>query len=101
MGRGRNTGNLIVTAHVYIYVSLELDLPTKHHHLVKLWENFLQLCHLGRAGLCLVWTCGGDSYGGVLAKEVLLFHRLGCYLVYWIIVDVGHWISQGSLHQSC
>ena len=43
MGRGRNAGNLVVTAHVYIGVFLELGLPTKHHHLVKLWENILWL----------------------------------------------------------
>ena len=43
MGRGRNTGDSDVTAHEYIGVYLELDLPTKWHHLVELWENLLLL----------------------------------------------------------
>ena len=43
MGKGRNTGNAAVTAHGYIGVYLELDLPTKWHHLVELWENLLLL----------------------------------------------------------
>ena len=43
MGRGRKTGNAAVIAHEYIGVYLELNLPTKWHHLVELWENLLWL----------------------------------------------------------
>ena len=43
MGRDRNTGNVVVTAHEHINVYLELNLPTKCHHLVELWENLLLL----------------------------------------------------------
>ena len=38
MSRGRNTGNVAVTAHEYIGVYLELHLPTKWHHLLEWWE---------------------------------------------------------------
>ena len=88
-------------AHGYIGVYWEFDLLTKCHHLVKLWEKNLWLCHPGRNDLCLVWTCGGDLYDAALAKEVLLLYGLSCYLVYWSVIDVGHWVSQGSLHQNC
>ena len=73
MGMDSDTGALVEMHHGYTIVCLEFDLPTKHHHLVELWENFLQLCHLGRTDLCLVEMCGGDSHGAVLVKEVLLF----------------------------
>ena len=43
MGRDRNTGNVVVTAHEYISVYLELGLLTKCCHLVGLWENLLLL----------------------------------------------------------
>ena len=43
MDRDRNTGNVVVTAHEYISVYLKLDILTKHHHLVELWENLLLL----------------------------------------------------------
>ena len=56
MGRDRNIGNVVVTAHEYISICLELDLLTKWYHLVELWENFLILLlwHPGRGHLCLV-----------------------------------------------
>ena len=98
---GRYTGNLAVMAHGYIGVYPESDLLTKHYHLVELCEHFLQLCHLGRNGLCLVWPWGGDLYGATLAKEVLLLYGLDCYLVNWSVIYVGHWVSRGSLHQNC
>ena len=101
MGMDSDTGGLAEMCHGYTIVCLGFDLPTKCHHLVELWENFLQLCHLWRTDLCLVETCGGDSHGAVLAKEVLLPCGLDCYLVYWSVIDEGHWVSQGSLHQSC
>ena len=41
MGKGRNPGNVVVTAPEYIGVYLELDLLTKLCHLVGLWENLL------------------------------------------------------------
>ena len=43
MGRSKNTGDSGVTSLGYINVYLELDPPTKCHHLVELWEHFLQL----------------------------------------------------------
>ena len=43
MGRDRNIGNMVVTAHEYISVYLEVDLLIKCHHLVELWENLLLL----------------------------------------------------------
>ena len=43
MGKGRTTGNVAVTAHEYLGVYLELDLLTKCHHLVELWESLLLL----------------------------------------------------------
>ena len=100
MGRGRNTINLAVMAHVYICVFPELGLSTKHPHLVELWENLLWLCCLGRSGLCLVLMCGDDSQGDALVKEALLFCRLGCYLVSWSVIDMADWVLQGSLYQN-
>ena len=44
---------------------------------------------------------GGNSYGAVLAREVLLFHGVGGYLVYWGVLNTDHWFSQGCLHQNC
>ena len=41
MDRGRNTGNVVVTAHEYISVYMELVLLTKCHHLVEPLENLL------------------------------------------------------------
>ena len=29
--------------------------------------------------------------GAALAKEVLLLCGLDCYLVYWSVIDMGHW----------
>ena len=40
--------------------------------------------------------CGGKSCGIVLAKGILLYHRMGCYMMYWSVIDVHHWVSQGS-----
>ena len=90
-----NTGCLAEMHHGYTIICLGFDFLTKCHHLVELWENFLWLCHLWRTDLCLMETCGSDSYGAVLVKEVLLPCRLHCYLVSWSVIDEGHLVSKG------
>ena len=97
MGMGSDIGGLADMCHGCTNVYLGFDLLTKCHHLVELWENFLQMCHLWRTDLCLVGMYGGDSYGAALAKKVLLLCRLNCYMMYWSVIDIGHWVWQGSL----
>ena len=94
MGMDSDTGGLAELCHGYIIVYLEFDLLTKHHHLVELGENFLQMYHLWRTDLCLVEMHSSDSYSAALAKVVLLLCRLDCYLVSWSVIDMGHWVSQ-------
>ena len=48
-----------------------------------------------------MWTCGGDSHHAALVKEVQLLCELDCYLVYWSVINMDCWASQGSLHQNC
>ena len=56
MGKDKGTGHAVVTVHGCRRASLELDLLTKCHHPVVLWENLLHLLlqHPGRNHLNMV-----------------------------------------------
>ena len=57
MGRERNNVNVIVTALEYISIYLELDLLTKCHCLVELWEMFFFFCGILERVICVWCRC--------------------------------------------
>ena len=90
MGRGRNSGNVAVTAHEYIGCLFRTGSSNKMASSSGAVGKSFSAVVYGRSHLCLVYTCVGNSCGAVLAKQVLLFHAVGYYGAYWGVIDADH-----------